>query len=599
MGVTLGTDARSNVSVNFQFLYGTEGTLVSWPHQYKINNLSNSGESVDGNYRISDLDIYFIDPYGSMFQNRFGNGTVGLGSSFQVISHVGGTFEYQQRGLNNIFLNQGYAGGHAATIHTGNIYSISYQDKLLRLRSKSRMANLASLKWQFPVYSFGALFTIYGSFAFQSGNIATGIYGPHSFYEVEENNSKWKANAYVLGTNYGPNGYLHVGGYPPMSGRGTGTLPLYGDDTYFYYAGTNSGGTNFYDEHTPIKLTGTFFGTLDGTINTDIDARYYGYANQNEADAAKSGTQYIINKSRVKAASDFTGSYFHFIAPIGIAGNPKVVFQDMIYGGMVSPIFTSTDIDSNSLNISGTNMPYFNLNRRVWFDEENVIDSLKDLFNTTQAVFYVDTSDKFVFRTYGPQNLNQSITAFGTNDIISSRFQNLEEDYFNRFIFKYAYDSEGQQFGSLYEEKGAGWNRNIDRPLEINSLCVTNPNEAVTLTQRLKAKYARTFPHIDFVTNISKVGYDIGTLLQITDPNSGLSSKTVQIVGYSKNWSNKTIEFQCLDAETLYQRRGYAQWEGDASLTNIVSGTSTSGWGVGGTVNNINSTIYGSQFVWW
>lgn len=602
MGITIGTDAKSNLPLNFQVLYGTEGTNVSWPHPFKINNLVNSGESVDGNYRISDLDIYFSDPYGTMFLNRFGNGTVGFGSTFQVIAHLGGTMEYQQRGLNNIFLNQGSAGAFVATVHTGKIYSISYKDKLLRLRSKSKMAHLSDLEWNFPVFNYGYSYARYGSFAFIDGvenMAATQFVGRYSFYDLAENNSSWKCHGYILGSTYGAFNTLELG-YATNSSRTNGTLPRNGTSDYQYiYPGTNSGGTNFYSEREVQKFDGTFFGTLIGTINSDTEANYYGYSSAGVAESAKSGTRYVINKTRLKSNSDFGHGYINFITTIELPGTPKDIFSGLLTGAMVTPLFTSSDVDTTTLNASGTNTAYFGMRRKVWYNEKSPLETIKDLINTTQALFLVNTNDQFEFRTYGPQNLHATIPSLGTSDLISSEFNNDEEDFYNRFVVKYGWNGLEQSFGSSYEEKGVSWTAGIDRPLVLESKVIYNGNEAAVTVQRMKSKYQNTFPHIGFRTNMNQIGLEIGTLLQITDPNSGLSGKAIQVVGYNKDWSNKVIDFEAFDGETLYQRRGYARWEGDSSLTNVVSGTSTSGWGTNGTVNNINSTIYGSQFSWW
>lgn len=553
---------------------------------------------MDGDYRISDLDVYFFDRYGTMFQNRFGNGTVGLGSSFQVIAYLGGTMDYQQQGAQNVWKNTA-TGGFVATVHTGKIHSISFQDRMIRIRSKSKMANIANLKWQFPVYSFGFNYTIYGSHAFRTGNLGTHVFGTQAFYDYQDGNSKWKGNAYVLATSYGPNGYLHVNGYPAIPNRGTGTMPLSGDDTYFYYPGTNSGGTNFYSEREAIGFDGTYFTTLHGTINTHDDARAYGYSSLDESEAAKVGTTYPINKTRMRAKDDLTGSYLHFICPIAIDGNPKQQFEHLIYGAMVTPLFTSSDVDSSALAQTGSNTAYFYMKKRVWYDDKKVIDSLKDLFNVTQSLFYVNTSDKFEYRTYGPINFNESISELGTSDLIHSSFNNYEEDFYNRFVVKYKYNAETNNYLGLFEQKSPYWGYEIDRPLIIETTFIQNPNEASLIADRLCQRYKNTLPHISFQTNLNKLGLDIGTLLKITDPNSGLATKVVQVVGYRKAWSDKVIEFESLDGEAIYLRKGYAFWEGDNSLTAVVSGTSTSGWGTNGTVNNINTTIYGTQFNWW
>jgi hypothetical protein len=601
---TIGTEAPNNIPIYYKFIYG--GVEVGWNQPYKINALVNSGESIDGDYRISDLDVYFLDRYGSIFENHFGNGTVGFGSTLQAIAYLGGTVGYAVNGLATAWVWKGTAGAYVATMHTGRIFSLSYKDRLIRIRSKSRMAHLGDLKYQHPVKDHGDEFVVYGSFAFyNSGNLAHDRYGSECFYELDQNRTQWKCAAYQLATSYGPNGYLSVNGFPRMAGRGTGTLPLRGsvDDTW-YYPGTNSGGTNFYETVEPTFLVGSYLGSYIGTINTHEEAQEYGYSGILDAEANRQGAgpyYYVINKSRLKASADLTGSFFHFLAPIIIEGTPKDMFESLMTGAMVTPLFGTTDLDTTTLNETATTTAFFGMRRKVWFKEKNVVDDLKDLFDSTQALFSVNPSDKFEFRTYGPRNLNTTIPSLGTSDIISSEFNNYEDDYYNRFVFRYKWDGLNNEFGSVYEEKAPSWSPSNDRPKVIESKFTINPNEAVIMTQRVKSKYIRTFPHIDFTTNINKLGVDIGTLFRITDPNSGLNDKIVQVIGYRKDWQNRTIDFECYDGEALYQRRGYAYWE-DGTLSVLpdgtISGTSTAGWGTTDW-QGINTAIYGTSFVWW
>jgi hypothetical protein len=266
---------------------------------------------------------------------------------------------------------------------------------------------------------------------------------------------------------------------------------------------------------------------------------------------------------------------------------------------MVTPFFTSADIDTTFLLNSSKTTAFSNFNRTIPFEEGKVLDSFKDFMACTQGLFSVNSSNLFQWQCYGPKNLNQTIEAIGTSDIVSSSFDNSEDDYFNRFIIKYNWDFLSNRSLNKVEGKLAGWNKSYDRPLEINAKWINSTNEANILCYRLQVRYKNTIPHVNFRTNLNKVGYDLGTLLSVSDVNSGLSNKIVQLVSFQKDWENKTIDWNALDAESLYMRRGFAFWMGGTTLPGeAVSGTSISGWGTNGTVTNINTTIFGTQFVW-
>lgn len=606
MGLTFGTSNKNGLPLYLKFLYG--GTEIAWKQPYRINNFSNSGESVDGKYRISDLDVSFVDMNGSYFATQFGKGTSGFGSSFQVVAYLGGTMEYQTQGAAaSVWKRLGTAGAYTATIHTGKIYGVSYSNRILRLRSKTALALTSDLKWQFPVadegYPFdpqyGRGYTI-GSFYFANLQYDNNSYlGSTAFYDYEDNRTKFKANAYVLATLYDNAGaWLISTKYPKMGGRGTtGEF-----NSQWLWCGTDSGGTNFYDTNDFTKFEGTYFTTKTGTISSDEAAREYGYYSLGEAEKDKVafGGTYNINKLRFKSTGTCTGDTFYFIRPMTIEGNPKAIMDYLLTGAMVSPYFTSTDLDSTTFDQSATLCVYSNFRKIIDFDDGKVIDSIKDVAQCTQALFSVNASNKFEFQTYGPRNLRQTIPSVGTADMLESSFDNDEGDAFNRFIIKYRYDYKTNKFGSQVEARLSNWTRGEDRIKEIQCKWIENPNEAEIFAQRMVSRFSNTVPHISFVTNMNQIGIQIGSLMTITDQNSMLENKVIQIVGFTKDWEKKTIAFNALDAESLYQRKGYAFWGTSASLPGAaVSSDSISGWGTLGTVNNINGTIYGSQFSWW
>ena len=596
MGWTTGTNSRNAVPLKLRFRLN--GTDISWSQPLSINGFSNYAESIDGRYRISDLDVSFADPNGSYFATQFGRGTIGFGSSLEVVAYLGGTQEFVSHGLATSIGYLGTTGAQAATLHTGKIFGISYANRSLRIRSKTNLSLVNELKWQFPIAEFpldfvGGGYTI-GSLAFMAVNLSTYAYGSESFYNYENGNSKWDFNTYTLSTSYGGGGALSVQ-YPAMPGRGTVAV-----NSVFFWPGTEASGTNFYDAYRLQKGEGTYFGTYTGTIDTETEAKNYGYSGVTAAEAAKSSGVYHINKSRLKFNNTDFGPYVHFASKMRISGKPSDCYKLMMTGAMVTPYFGTNDLDSTTLNESGTITAFSFFDNTIDFDEEKVIGALKEIVTTTQGLFSVNASNKFEYRAYGPKNLRNTIPTFGTSQIISSEFNNFEEDYFNRFVIKYGYDFITGEYSNQFERKSIGWGISFDRPLTIESKWLKNPNEAAILADRLRVRYQNTIPRVSFTTNLNQVGLEIGTLVTITDVNSGVTGKVVQVVGFDKDWTNKIITFDCLDGESLFQRKGFSYWGTTGTLPgDAVSNSSVSGWGTAGTVANINSSLYGSQFSWW
>jgi hypothetical protein len=97
------------------------------------------------------------------------------------------------------------------------------------------------------------------------------------------------------------------------------------------------------------------------------------------------------------------------------------------------------------------------------------------------------------------------------------------------------------------------------------------------------------------------VGAEIGSLYQIVDQDSGLNGKVLEVTQYNKDVTDdRKVTLTGVDGDVLYNRKGFGYWMGGTvQPSGNVSGTSTFGWGTGGTQANINTAIYGSQFVWW
>lgn len=597
MGITLGTSNNQSLPLTFRYRFG--GSDVAWPQPYKINDYFNSSESIDGKYRISDMDLVLVDPGGSNFTQYFGNGTRGFGSSLEVVAYLGGTMDYQSQGLATVFKAIGTAGAQVATIHTGKVYGINYSDRKLRIRSKNKMALLKDLKWQFPIRTFSSPYSIVGSYLFTSNDERDG-FSREGFYDFREARTKWRAFAYTGGSKYGTlpfNISFILFGWPQMEGRGQSDII----SSSFYYAGTNASGTNFYDVHEILEIEGTYLTTYGGTIS-DIETAYeYGYSSVAAAEAAKSGGSYTVNKTRFGCSgTTLPYPYLYFVAPVRITGNPGVCFRDLLTGAMVSPYFYTSDIDTPTFNESGTINAYSNYDLRIGPNStEDPLDSIKTFMKCTQALFSVNSSNKFEWRTYGPKNLQQSLPTLGVANLISSALDNYEEDLYNRFVVKYEWDWKTRKFGTQQEIKTILWRPDYDLPLTIESKWILNSNEAFNLLARLKARYDNTVPHVTFRTNLNQIGFDIGTLVRINDPNSVIGSRIVQLTGFTKGWQDKTIEFEGYDGESLWYQKGYAHWEDANSLTAVVSGTSTSGWGsTNGTCDNINTALYGTVFHW-
>jgi hypothetical protein len=185
------------------------------------------------------------------------------------------------------------------------------------------------------------------------------------------------------------------------------------------------------------------------------------------------------------------------------------------------------------------------------------------------------------------------------SEIVDSAVTSSIDDKLTRVSLDYGYVFETGSYSKTLEIKGSGWGSNTDFPLKLTSDWLDNDNDARLIVQRMLSRFSKGQPKLKLTIPLNRLTTDVGTMLAVMDSDQYGSAKVFEVVGWRKDFSSsREMVLDMWDGEALYSQRGYARWEGDASLTNAVSGTSTSGWGTNGTVHNINTAFYGTQFVW-
>jgi hypothetical protein len=584
---TLGTDSANGVPISVQLAFN--GVAVNWggDNLYSMSPLSNRAESVDGSYELTDLDVELIDTNGSIW-GSLGNGTSAFYKPFSATVYVGGRLEWETYGpvgkqrvahLDNV-------GAATYTVHTGQIVEVAKKDRKVRIKSQNNLRALEDMEWRFPYSDSAAVrSSMYGSYAFVDYDFRT--YWPKALYAWNEDRDSFSLSAGV-----GTRAAVLSVDYPSIANRGTMGL-LY---PYTYP------GTQFYADFPLVKFTGTFLGTYAGTITSGTDANNYGYAGLVEAEAARSGTRYVINKTRLHVQDGtlpLAGRY-HLQQNLTLEETPANLFRELIAGHCVSPYFGTTDIEQSNFGTSQMHTAYLTFSQRIDPKGGKVLPYLKDLINSIYGQFSVNQDNKFELKAYGPRNLTASIGTVDGTTLLDSSFRSNREDAKNRVVLKYAYSTDTNSYNKAYELTGTPWAGTIDNPVVIQSKWIQNDDEARTFTQRILNRFKNTSPRIDLSVSMKHAGVNLGTLLVVNDPDSGLSNKVVEVVGYTKDFTDgRKIDFSCIDGESVYSRKGFGQWMSGASLpSGDVSGTSTFGFGTSGTMANINVSTYGTQFTW-
>jgi len=277
-----------------------------------------------------------------------------------------------------------------------------------------------------------------------------------------------------------------------------------------------------------------------------------------------------------------------------------------LFGAMVSDFLdVSTDM-GDTFAASQTSVAFQNYDQTIDPSKRTVSGYLEEAIEMTSSIFFVNTNNKFEMSAYAPQDLTQSLDFIGTNQITESSFNNNINDYHNRVTLKYDYNFEKREYTKETTGTLSDWDVLKDNPLEIESAWVKNDNQANNFVTKQLNRAKNTAPDITFDMTLQGAGRELGSLVEIEDPDSFAGTKIVQIVGYKKDFGNsRKVSLRCLDGEALYRKRSYGRWTPGA-IDAAVSGTSIGGWGNAalggavGTVNNIGTEFYdGTHFIWW
>jgi hypothetical protein len=579
---TFGSAASGGAPVQFTIAY--DGTTKDWGSSrlLSIGDYSNESDSLDNSYKIGALSCQLIDTDGSIW-SEFGSGTNCLRKSFSVLAHIGGTTSYRTDidGATTPYVF-GTQGAYTATVFTGRVSQVSRSNRVVKVTGENIMRTLSRMKWQPPVSEQGLETTKYGSFYFFQSSVPAAL----NRRNVTPDGG-FDCYGYDVGTDFGGN---LSSSYPPISGR------FVNSDWYSAY--NTIPGTQFYYDFTRLKFGGTLLGTYFGTVTSTEEAYSLGYPSLAEAEAdvvrSSAGTYYPRNMYRLENKGTVTvGTIIHTEGTFALQGGPGTLFTWLTTSRLVEPFFSGTDINSAVTDFTNQVVPSYTFSRIFDDTEDMPFDTMKDLFQSTQALFSVNSANQFEFRAYGPVDLSVTPPSIPAGDILDASIAVEIEEYANRVVFRYAYDPVSDDFGKNLEVTSPTWTREIDEVREVESKWIHSHIDAEISANRLLGRYSKGRPRIEINTPLNNLKYGIGTVLTLTDTDSFGSARLSVVTGYSYQFEERKMTLIAEDGEALYRQRGYARFD---SIGGTVTGTSKSGFSASGTVHNINSTLYGSIF---
>lgn len=565
----LGSTAKQGVGVDYNISF--DGASQTWGTDVMVSVSSSryEAESRDSKLNVPSFRASLYDPTGDIW-TALGDGTTAFNKDIVVGVKVGGTYDYVDGPLGTFFEKTSTTGADEYTLHTGKIKRVSKRDRKVSFESRNNMHFIKDIKYQLPIYANSL-----------SSNL--GITGG-TRTEVGVIDSKARFNISDDGLSGKVMGYV------------TRTAP----------AVANFQGTGIFTNDISVNVeTGySFLDTNFRNISELVEFNYVDIGGNMHVDWP--------------AEADTEVQYFAWVqAEMSVSGDPVNILRHLISGIFVSDFIIDADsIDDPSFMDSAKNYAFnsFNGTRYASNSEgEETFSDVQDIIESTASLFFVDEVNKINLISYGPNDLQATIDVFTGADLTHVEVSNEIEDSYNKVTIKYAYNNETNKFSKSRSLNTDSWSGTDNRELVVESKWMTSRVEAEITNQRLFNRYKDTTPRISFKTNLSKLGKGIGDLVRLTDPDSGLNEKIVQINSYNADVINdKQVSFKGLDGDSLFLRNGYAHWEDDSDTNGtwwgtLVTSSHTSGWASGGVqsgipngiVVGIDTEIYGTAFKWW
>ena len=615
---TFGTDNRQGVGVRFSMDFN--GTTNRFSDEIiSVSDLSNSGDTIDSKRKISDLSWSLYDGSGTIW-DELGHGTEAFGLPISLKVSIGGSYGLSESPNGTKVEFQGTQGGVDYNVHEGSLVYVSRQNRLIQLRSENKLNKIKYMNWQMPIRN-----KISSGVFDSAGNTLNRAYGSYVFYLNEDATLEGRWNDYIqpyCAFNLSENGrgfdmYAHtaedVVNWNGFNGTGIYDTSSAGV-TDFLADNFNFVDTNYHSLNPAKKFKGTYFGTLIGTINTEEDAKKYGYADVAEAEtervpigpSSSTGT-YTLNRMRFEYGTEFNSAETRMweAQPIQLTGDPVAVMRHCLFGKMVTDYLDESTDKGDSFDRSQQILGVQVFDQKIDPDEQKIEGFVNDALQMTSSIFFVNTSNQFEMAAYGPINLQENLDTYGTNEILSSKYSNNINDYYNKITLNYGWDFDSEKYVKQIVGTQDDWSILNERVLEIDTKWVKNDNQANNFVAKLLTRYKRTSPEMTVELGLNAAGRELGSLISLEDPDSWTGTKIAQIVEYNKSFGeSRKVRLRCLDGDALFRKRGYAVWEDSAAGPDVTATTvdndSRSGWSDGaGTVNNINTDDYGDYFTWW
>ena len=594
---TWSLDNEQGIHISHQITYG--GSIQAWDTSLiDVSSISNEASTFDKKRRVSDVTIRISDIDGAIW-TQLGHGTTAFGQGLSVITTIGGQYDTTTFGQVEGYGFTGTTGGTQFTTHIGSVVEVSKSGRAVMIRSKNNMERLNELTFKWPVDLSASQITPdsltrYEDYVFDSATSKDEWLDTIDECGWDVDNNKLGCKFIAYGANSGDDETTDA------TGLYSGTVINFPSK---YEVMTDS----WYRVHSAVQMKGTYLTRWYGTVQTEQEAKRLGYADLAASKTAEqndaSGNYYPLNKVRFQypngTALDF--NQLKQAAKITMSSDYTSILTHLIGGRFIYRKFATTDFDSTTWDQSSKISAFSGFKGTIYPRDEEVLPHIDDIVAATNAMFSVNSDNKFEYLAYGPIEIIGNLGTILTEDVLESSYTNRKEDAYNAFEVHYKYDIDSDTYGTMVNGTLSNWTADEERLLTIKSKWMFSDNEALIFKDQIMSRYQKTAPVAFIKTALNKAGVEVADLLTVTDVDSGINGRIMQVRKFTKDFPNsKTVDFEMLDGDTLYVGKGWSFWGTETDLTTAVSSTSKSGWADGSDeVTGINEDFYGTAFKFW
>lgn len=276
------------------------------------------------------------------------------------------------------------------------------------------------------------------------------------------------------------------------------------------------------------------------------------------------------------------GDYIYAELPLVYYGSPDDVIIQMLTGSNVSVQYRYPDDFATNWTALTETLKHIECWKVVDnFEPGGVANAISELCSEFGFTFYINESNRFTVRTIRETDLDDP-TIIGTLD---ERYNVLNDGFSRTDELKTSYTDirlrfKNTRIGENYNQEirattyGATYFGGGRRVLEVDSQWIHDLLTGEFMATRLMRRWATVIPRIECDVSLYSVPVELGEFVKCTGWAVG-TSRTHEIIGYSKDFNSNICKLTLEDAEPVYRYQRFFYF---ATVGGTVFPGCKSGW---------------------